>query len=220
MNSTLMNYKIISSGSTGNAVLINDILIDCGVPYKKLTDVSSTIKLVLLTHEHSDHYRLCTLEHLMCANPAIRIGCPVHMLNKIQDSISSRNIDVLESGKKYDYRRFTVEPISLYHNVPNYGYRLHCGTIKAIYATDTGTLDGLCAKNYDYYFIEANYDEDLLLANINASGAKGEYNHQKAALKNHLSLQQCVDFYSKNAGRNSTLIKLHQHKEWGGVTLW
>jgi len=30
---TTMNYKIVSSGSKGNCVLVNDVLIDCGVSH-------------------------------------------------------------------------------------------------------------------------------------------------------------------------------------------
>lgn len=50
-----MNYEVISTGSKGNALLIeNEILIDCGVSYRKLKEKS--IKLILLTHEHKDHF--------------------------------------------------------------------------------------------------------------------------------------------------------------------
>ena len=57
----MIRYNIIATGSTGNAVKINDILIDCGVSFKKLKDVYKHIKLVLLTHEHSDHFRPSTI---------------------------------------------------------------------------------------------------------------------------------------------------------------
>lgn len=50
-----MNYEVISTGSKGNALLIgNEILIDCGVSYKRLKD--KHIRLILLTHEHKDHF--------------------------------------------------------------------------------------------------------------------------------------------------------------------
>jgi len=46
-----MNYKIISSCSTGNATIIKDIiLIDCGVTFKRLEKYYKNLKLVLLTH--------------------------------------------------------------------------------------------------------------------------------------------------------------------------
>ena len=53
----MIRYSIIATGSKGNAVKIDDILIDCGVSFKKLKDVYKYIRLVLLTHEHSDHIK-------------------------------------------------------------------------------------------------------------------------------------------------------------------
>ena len=52
-----MTYNIISTGSKGNAVVINGrILIDCGVPFKALEPVKKDLRLALLTHIHSDHF--------------------------------------------------------------------------------------------------------------------------------------------------------------------
>lgn len=49
-----MTYEVIATGSSGNAVLINnEILIDCGVSWKKIRPYAKKLKLVLLTHEHS-----------------------------------------------------------------------------------------------------------------------------------------------------------------------
>ena len=48
-----MIYKIIQSGSNGNAIVYNDdIMVDCGVPYLKLKYCYKPLKLVLLTHVH------------------------------------------------------------------------------------------------------------------------------------------------------------------------
>lgn len=49
-----MEYEIIASGSTGNAVTFNkNILIDVGVSFKALKTVYKDLQLVLLTHIHS-----------------------------------------------------------------------------------------------------------------------------------------------------------------------
>ena len=71
-----MRYNIISSGSQGNAVVIDDdILIDIGVPYKALADVKGQLKLVLLTHIHGDHINKTTLSRLVRERPTLRVGC-------------------------------------------------------------------------------------------------------------------------------------------------
>lgn len=49
-----MEYKILASCSSGNAVIIRDImLIDCGVTFKRLQKYYKKLKIVLLTHIHS-----------------------------------------------------------------------------------------------------------------------------------------------------------------------
>ena len=47
----MVKYNIISTGSDGNATILEDfVLIDCGVPYKALEPYVTKLKLVLLTH--------------------------------------------------------------------------------------------------------------------------------------------------------------------------
>ena len=61
----MIAYKIVSTGSKGNAVIINDyMLIDCGVPCSKLADYADNLKIVMLTHIHSDHFNPATLRRL------------------------------------------------------------------------------------------------------------------------------------------------------------
>lgn len=70
-----MTYNIISTGSKGNAVVINGrILIDCGVPFKALEPVKKDLRLVLLTHIHSDHFNPRTARALSKERPALRWG--------------------------------------------------------------------------------------------------------------------------------------------------
>ncbi|MFA5407984.1 MAG: MBL fold metallo-hydrolase, partial [Bacilli bacterium] len=71
-----MNYNIIATGSRGNAVVIEeDILIDCGVSFRKLKDYYKQFKIVLLTHIHADHFNKTTIKTLAKERPALRFGC-------------------------------------------------------------------------------------------------------------------------------------------------
>ena len=79
-----MEYNIISTGSKGNAVVINDvILIDCGVSFRALKDVYKNIKIVLLTHIHSDHFNRRTIKALANNRPTLRFAAGVHLLNDL-----------------------------------------------------------------------------------------------------------------------------------------
>jgi len=52
---------VISTGSKGNAVLLNYwLLVDCGVPFKALAGAYPALRLVLLTHIHGDHFNRTT----------------------------------------------------------------------------------------------------------------------------------------------------------------
>ena len=63
----MIDYNIIATGSKGNAVVIDQkILIDCGVSFKALSKVYRALKLVLLTHIHSDHFQPTTPHAPFC----------------------------------------------------------------------------------------------------------------------------------------------------------
>ncbi len=209
-----MNYNIISTGSQGNAVVIGGIiLVDCGVPFSALKDVYKDIKIVLLTHIHSDHFRPSTIRRLSQERPTLRFACCKWLVNDLLSSgVKPTNIDVLEIGTRYDYGAFKVVPVKLYHNVLNCGYRLFIGGEKVFYATDTSTLAGITAKNYDLYMVEANYELDKLIESINRKNKNGEYAYETNVLKNHLSKADCDEFIQANKGVHSKYVYLHQHK--------
>ena len=171
-----MTYDIIATGSAGNAVVINGkILIDCGVPFKRLRQYVPDLKLVLLTHEHGDHFNPAAVRALHRERPALRWGCCEWMIPKlIGAGVSARVIDVLTPGSVSAYISLGlyVIPVPLTHNVENCGYKLSFWNYDnrihdtLFYATDTGTLDGVKAKYYDLYMIEANHTEAEIAARI------------------------------------------------------
>lgn len=207
-------YNIINTGSKGNAVVIGGtILVDCGVPFSALKDVYRDIKIVLLTHIHVDHFKPSTIRMLTQKRPTLRFACGKHLVEDLLESgVNPSNIDVLEIGKKYDYGAFKLVPVKLYHNVPNVGYRLFIGQEKVFYATDTSTLAGITAKNYNLYMVEANYEPEKLIEAINEKAQKGEYAYEMNVLRNHLSKPDCDEWLSNNKGKNSKWVYLHQHK--------
>lgn len=208
-----MNYKIISSCSTGNAtVLRNIILIDCGVTFKRLEKYYKNIKIVLCTHIHRDHFNKATIKKLAQERSTLRFACCEWLLNPLLEcGVSRKNIDVLQIGTKYDYKQFKIVPIKLYHDVPQCGYRVIFDDYKVIYATDTKTLEGITAKNYDLYLIEGNYEEDEIQQRIKQKQQEGKYCYEFRAENTHLSKGQASDFLLKNMGENSEYVFMHEH---------
>lgn len=210
-----MNYKIISSCSTGNAVILkNIILIDCGVTFKKLEKYYKDLKIVLLTHIHSDHFNKTTIRKLAEERPTLRFACCEWLLKDlIECGVNKKNIDVLQIGTKYDYKAFKIVPVKLYHDVPQCGYRVLFGNYKVFYATDTKTLDGISAKNYDLYLVEGNYDEDEIQERIKQKQQECKFVYEFRAKDNHLSKQQATDFLLNNMGEKSEYVMMHEHIE-------
>lgn len=210
-----MNYKIISSCSTGNAVIIRDfILIDCGVTFKKLEKYYKNLKIVLLTHIHQDHFKKATIRKLAQERPTLRFACCEWLLEDlIECGVNKKNIDVLKIGIKYNYKLFKIVPIKLYHDVPQCGYRVLFDDYKIIYATDTKTLEGITAKDYDLYLIEGNYEDEEIEERIRKKQQVQQYCYEYRARYTHLSKGQASDFLLKNMGENSEYVFMHEHVE-------
>lgn len=212
-----MTFDVISTGSIGNAVLIDEkILIDCGVPFRKLDGCWKGLKLVLLTHRHSDHFRKATISALHKLRPTLRFGCCAWMAGLLLEAgVHPENIDVFGPGLEYTYRGLcTVRPELLQHNVENCGYHLqNVVGERLFYATDTGTLDGIEAKGYDLYLVEANHTKEELEQRMREKQARGEYAYELSAATNHLSREQAEDWIYQNIGPTGRYAFLHQHIE-------
>jgi ribonuclease BN (tRNA processing enzyme) len=212
-----MNYNIISTGSQGNAIVLNNIiLLDCGVPFRSLKDVYKDLKIVLLTHIHGDHFNKTTIRKLAAERPTLRFACCKWLTSELLEcGVSVHNIDVLEIGRIYDYSAFKVSPVKLYHDVDNAGWRVFMNAEKAIYMTDTVTLEGITAKNYDLYLIEANYITEELEERIRSKEAAGEFVYEYRVRNVHLSKEKADEWLLDNIGENSEAIYIHQHIEKG-----
>lgn len=216
-----MNYNIIATGSSGNAVVVDGrILIDCGIPYKRLQPYIRPLQLVLLTHEHGDHFRPGTVRALHRERPALRWGCCEWMVpHLLAAGVDKRVIDVYApNGMGYCYGDavgLSVEPVRLVHNVPNCGYKLSIRGERLLYATDTGTLDGIEARGFELYMIEANHTQEEIEARLQAKEASGEFAYETAAMQNHLSQEQALEWLAENMGPHSRYIFMHQHQERG-----
>jgi len=205
-------FTVLSSGSTGNCVIYHDsIAVDMGVSFSTIKHYKNNLQIVLLTHCHGDHLNLSTIKKLAFERPTLRFACG-EFLTEFLEGI--KNVDVLEAGKIYDYGQFKVSPIHLYHDVKNFGYRIFKNDTKIIHATDTAHLEGITAKDYDLYAIEANYNEDTIFESIKRKKEKGEFAYQEGAINSHLSEQQARDFIFKNRGINSKVLRLHESSNY------
>lgn len=200
--------NVLASGSRGNCVIYhNSIAFSMGVPFSYIKPYLYQLKLIILDHVHSDHFNVSTIKKIAFERPTVRFCCGEWMLPYLT---GIKNIDVVEFGKVYDYGEFKVSPVKAFHDVPNLGMRIYKGNHRILHMTDTVHLEGISAKNYDLYCLESNYDAETVYEIIREKEARGEYAHQKGAINSHLSFQQANDFFFKNKGENSVLVRLHE----------
>lgn len=223
-----MICDVISTGSGGNAVRIGPggrLLVDCGVSYKRIEPFKDDLELVFLTHRHSDHFKESTVRRLAQERPGVRWAMGEHMLPLADGVLPPRCIDVLRPDIWVRYKTMygcvVICPVSLQHDVPNFGYHIifqgECDwKYRVFYATDTGTLDGIAAKGYDLYLIEANHTEEDLRAREAEKLAAGVFSYEARAAFTHLSQERAEAWLAKNAGKNSRVVWLHQHTEREG----
>lgn len=209
-----MDYTIISTGSKGNCVIIGGkVMVDCGVSYKAIKPYVKGLQLVLLTHQHSDHIKPSTIRRLQEERPSLRFGCGKWLLpSALACGVSKRKIDVYIPNLKTRYTddlQLIMTPTK--HNVTNCCYRISLNGEKIFYATDCNNLDGIDAKNYDLYMIEANYEDSEIQERIAEKEANGQYCYEYQVLNNHLSKQKADKFIGENAGINSKFVYLHGH---------
>lgn len=119
-----------------------------------------------------------------------------------------------KSGSTWLYGSVSVSLEEIPHDVRNCCWHIITrGGETLFYATDTGTLDGIEARNYDLYLIEANHTRAEIEARIAEKQARGEFAYETRAAQNHLSQEQALDWLARNARPQSRYVFLHQHKE-------
>lgn len=219
----MIDVKVISTGSKGNAVFLDgQVLIDCGVPFSKLADagVVDKVKYVFLTHQHKDHLNVTTLKRLIFENPLIRVIYNRYLVEALADVCSPFFIKrsfLNDFHKWYAIGDIRFGAVPLHHDVPNCAWKIHFlrpqGIYKVIYATDTANMDGVTAKGYDLFLVEANYDKEELIARIKEKRESGQYVYEDRVFKTHLSKDQCDEFIVQNMSAKSRCIYLHQHEE-------
>lgn len=209
-----MIYNIIASGSDGNAVLINDnsFLIDIGVPYREIEPYVDTINYVFITHIHSDHFNKSTIKRLAKEKILIKFIVGSHLEEEMLKLVRKEQLFIVQPNRKYRLLNdFSISPLNLYHNVDNMGLKLEIRGLKMFYATDTYTLDGIEAVNYDYYLVERNYCEIKANEILEKARLKNSFTYVEQSMENHLSKQKLEEWLARNDRTNKgKVVYLHE----------
>lgn len=199
-----MDYEVISSGSKGNSVLINDVLVDCGISFNKLKEHLYDVRYLLLTHVHTDHIKPSTYKKIRQQFPHIEtIGN--------YDVAQLFDVDyIINAGFELETEDYIFHAFECVHDVPTYGFYWDYEEHKIIYATDTSSMENAPHDiKFDYLFIESNHDEKKLELVADRANEFG-YNPYLSG-KRHLSTKASREYYFMNRnGKEAEHIELHK----------
>lgn len=205
-----LNYKILRSGSSGNCVVVDDMIFDIGIAYRDVKDYLYKAKYLFITHRHSDHINITTLERLRREFPRIKVigNYDVHQRFYTNEIVGDSTTINLGDRK--------VESFACVHDVPCHGYVVgYRDGPTLIYATDTHSLENAPTdRKYDYLFLESNHDENKIRVVQNNSKKIYGYDAWRGAVR-HLSTQKSKAFYYINRrSPDSKWIELHKSERF------
>ena len=228
--STYEPFKIdiIGTGSSGNCVVIdNSIVIDCGLPIKKIGQTVINADALFITHRHSDHLNLSILHHLYRKAPwklTQSLYTNADVEKKIIADRSPRFEPTLNQQHIYDQhsniqitaggRQYAVQMFPLHHDVENEGFVFtRDDGKKLIYATDTNSIADAPSEKFDAIMLEGNFDEDKIIDYLKSD----DFNERFRAMRNmrHLSVQQFENFVSTHAKSQAEIYQLHESGTFG-----
>lgn len=214
MQTNNFDYNIVGSSSKGNCLIFNKYLvIDIGVSYKQIEKYLKDLKIILLTHIHSDHFCKTTIKKIAFEKPTIKWVCGEWLVKELVDlGVLKKNIFIVKHNKAYNFGLFNLIPLETYHDVRNMSYRIDFMPTTIYYATDTSKLDyHICLKKLDYYFVEKNYDNEEIDKRIEEKKINGEYIYEIRVKNSHLSSEEVNNFLEEMMGDNSKVVYCHQH---------
>lgn len=212
-----MHYEILGSGSDGNAIIVEKILLlDCGISYTKLRQYLKHIKLVFISHCHKDHLLPSTISKIAYNHPTIKfvVGSEDLVKRLVECGIRTNKIIVLPKCKWFDMGAVKVKLEPLVHDVENHCLKFEINKKKGIYATDTASIEHITAKSYDLYLVESNYVTELLEKHTqeckNNNDGENKLYYLNRTKNTHLSSEACSTFLLENMGDNSIYERIHK----------
>ncbi len=198
----MIKYKVIKSGSKGNAVIIENLLIDCGVAYKLIEPYLPKIKYLFITHKHSDHLKKSTYSKIRKHYPRIKT-MGNYSVNEVVE------VDKIVSSIPIKLKGMVIQPFEVPHDVVCHGITFTKGNEKGIYVTDSAGTKEWIRDKYDLLLIESNHDETKL-----SMATKGGYDSFVSA-KRHTSTQESKAFYYMNRkSKESEWVELHKSERF------
>ena len=205
-----LDYNVLASGSNGNAVRIENIMIDCGIPFKSMKEDLYKCKYLFITHSHSDHLNISTFKKIRKSFPRIKILGNYQVNQKLD--IYGYNVDIVTTENEIEFDDITLYPFEVLHNVLTQGVTIKVKDIDVIYVTDSAGNKTWRKGKYDYLFLESNHD-DIKLKEVCNNSKHGHFQFNNS--KRHTSTSESKAFYYMNRrSEKSAWIELHKSERF------
>ncbi|MCL1854852.1 MAG: MBL fold metallo-hydrolase [Clostridia bacterium] len=175
-----LTFCTLFSGSSGNAVYLSGdeggVLVDCGMSCKQVLEAMreaqldpSSVKALLITHEHSDHVRGAGVVSRQLGIPIYATEGTWSGLERTVGDIPTRGRVIITARESFFLGGFEVAAFSIPHDANDpVGYRFYMRRHSIAVATDLGYFsqtvsDAVCGA--DVVLLESNHDPDLLQRN-------------------------------------------------------
>jgi phosphoribosyl 1,2-cyclic phosphodiesterase len=174
-----MRFAVLGSGSGGNATVVEvgglRLLIDAGLSAKQLVLRMRQMGIepamldgVLLTHEHGDHVRGLKVLLKQYHIPVFTTQATARIVREM--GIDGGTWKCFEAGQPFQIGEVVIDSFAIQHDaVDPVGFVIAHETRRLGVVSDAGHVTQSMTqrlKNLNALFVEANYDEDLLEADL------------------------------------------------------
>ena len=205
----MLNITILGSGSSGNSALIcageTRLLVDAGLSAKQLRLRLEAVGVepesldgILLTHEHGDHTRGI---EVFCRKVSVPIYCTARTKMVLVDTMKTeKSWKVIPSGGEFEICGLKMRSFPVAHDaVDPMGFVIDDGESSIGIVSDVGFVTSLmveAVKGVNTLFVEANYDEQLLLDDLKRPPS---IKQRISSRHGHLSNEQSADLVVRSA---------------------
>ena len=206
-----MLLKVMGSSSRGNLyALIGEretLLCEAGVSLYKLKNALyfdlSKIVGCIATHIHSDHFGK--------AHEYLKAGIDVYASPETIElsGLNHHRLHEIEAGIKFNVGEFTILPFDTIHDAPgSLGFLInHAETGNILFLTDSYYSEYKFA-NLNNILVEANYDEEILEANVASGRLNNSVRHR--IITSHMGIGTCIDLLAANdLSKVNKIVLLH-----------
>jgi phosphoribosyl 1,2-cyclic phosphodiesterase len=189
----MVEIQSIASSSSGNAYLVDDLLIECGMSIAKLRKALhyrlSSVCGCLLSHAHKDHSK--------AAHDIMTVGIDLYTSHKTAESLNllGHRLQIIKPLKQFKLKDWIILPFDVMHDIENLGFLIYKGGEKILFAIDTPYIK-YQFKKLTHIMIECNYQTDVLDRNISQGLVDKIF--KKRLIKSHFSLTNVIKFLKSN----------------------